>query len=70
MYGILQDILAAVSQQHLLLGHAVDLAQAYRHHALLSLVVDTGIEAQCLRVEIPDGLHHLLARLEIKLIPV
>ena len=68
--SVLQDILTAVCQEHLFLGHAIDLTQAYRDDALLALVVDTGIEAQRLRIEVPDGFLHLLTGLKIKLIPI
>ena len=70
MNGILQDILTAVGQQHLFLRHAVNLTQPYTDHTLLALIVDAGIEAQCLRVEVLDGFHHLVTRLEIKLVSI
>ena len=70
MNGILQDILTAVGQQHLFLRHAVNLTKPNTDYAFFTLIVDAGIEAQCLRVEILDGFHHLVARLEIKLVSI
>ena len=68
--GILQHVFAAIGQQHLILRHTVDLTQADGDDALLALVVDAGVEAQRLGVEILDGLHHFLAGLKIKFVSV
>ena len=70
MDGVLQDVFATIGQQHLLLRHAVDLAQLHGDHTLLTLVVDTGVETERLGVEILDGIHHLLAGLEIELVSI
>ena len=70
MHDVLQDVLATIAQQHLFLGYSVDLAQTHRHDALLSLVVDAGIETQILRVEVSDGIYHLLRRLEVEFVTV
>ena len=68
--GILEYLLATISQQHLLLRHTVDLAQSHRYHTLLALIVDTGVEAQCLWVEVFYSLNNFLRRLKVKLISV
>ncbi len=68
--GILQHILAAVSQQHLLLGNTVYLTYFYTDNTLLALIVNAGIKTQCLGVKILDGLHHFLAGVKIKLVSV
>ena len=68
--GILQHVLTTISQKHLTLIHTIDFTEAYRDNALLALVVDTGVETQCLRIEILDSLHHFLAGLKIKFVSV
>ena len=58
--GILENLLAAVAQEHLFLGNAVDFTQADADDALLSLVVDTGIEAERAGIKVLYGLDDLL----------
>ena len=68
--GILQHVLTAISQQHLLLRYVINLTETYRDNTLLALVVDAGIETQSLWVEILDSLHHFLAGLKVKFVSV
>ena len=68
--GIFQHVFAAIGQQHLVFGHAIDFAEAYGDDALLSLVIDSGVKTQCFRIKILNGLHHFLAGLKIKFVSV
>ena len=68
--GVLQNVLTAIGQQHLLLGHSIQLAQPHADDAFLPLVVDAGVEAQVLGVEVLDGLYYFIAGLEIELVAV
>ena len=70
MNGILQHILATVGQQYLFLGNTVYLTDLDTDDTLLALIVDTGIEAQRLRVKILNSLHHFLAGVKVKLVSV
>ena len=60
MDGVLEHLLAAVTQQNLLLGNAVDFTQFYADYTLLSLVVNACIEAQILWVKVLDSVLHFL----------
>ena len=68
--GVLEHLLAAVTQQNLLLGNAVDFTQFNADNTLLSLVVNACIEAQCTGVEVLYCFDDLLGRLEIKFVSV
>ena len=70
MDSILQHVLTTIGQQHLLLGYAVNLTDAHADNTLLTLVIDTGIEAQILRIEVLNGLYHFLAGLKVKFISI
>ena len=70
VHGILQDILTTVAQQHLLLGHTVDFTHSHGDHALLALIVDTGIKTEIERIETLHGVNHLLTRLKVEFISV
>ena len=68
--GVLEDILTAVCQQHLLFGNTVDLADADGNDALFTLVVDAGIEAQVLRIKVPNGINYFLAWFKVELVSI
>ena len=68
--GVLQHILSAIGQQNLLFGNTVDLADADRDDTLFALIVDAGIEAQILGVEVLHSVKHLLAWLEIEFVSI
>ena len=68
--GVLQNLLAAVGQQHLLLGHAVDFTDAHADDALLALIVDAGVEAKVFRVEVFHCVQYFLTGLKVELVSV
>ena len=70
MDGILQHILSAIGEQNLFLWDSVDLAKTHRDNTFLTLVVDAGVETECLRIETLDSLDHFLAGLKVKLVSV
>ena len=67
---ILENVLATITQQYLRLRHTINLAEANRHDALLALVIDAGIEAEILRVEVFYSINHLLRRFEIEFVAI
>ena len=68
--GVLQDFLATICEQHTLLGNTVDLAETHGDNTLLALVVDTGVEAKILRVEVLHCVKHFLAWLKIEFVSI
>ena len=68
--GILQHLLSAVTQKHLVLGNIVNLTQSYTYDTLLPLVVDAGVETECAWVEVLYRFDDLLGRLEIEFVSV
>ena len=52
MDSILQHILAAIGQQHLLLWNVVDFTQANADDTFLALIVDAGVEAEIFGIKI------------------
>ena len=70
MDGVLEHLLAAVTQQNLLFGDGVDFTQFYADYTLFSLVVNACIEAQCTGVEVLYCFDDLLGRLKIKFVSV
>ena len=68
--GVLEDLLAAVCQEHALLRHTVDLAETDGDDTLLTLVVYTCVEAEILRIKVLYGVKHFLAWLKIEFVSV
>ena len=68
--GIFENVFATIGQKHLLLGHAINFAQAHGYNALLALIVDARIETQRLGVEIADGLDHLFAGFKVEFVSI
>ena len=70
MDGVLQDILATISQEHLLFGHIVNLAELNGDDTLFALIVDTGVEAKRLGIEILYSVDYFLTRIKVKLVSI
>ena len=68
--GVLEDFLAAVCQEHALLGHTVDLAETDGNDTFLTLIVYTCIEAEILRIKVLHGVKHFLAWLKVEFVSV
>ena len=67
---ILKDVLSTITQQYLRLRHSINLAKANRYDTLLALVVDAGIEAEILGVEVFYSINYLLRRFEIEFVAI
>ena len=70
MDGVFQDILATISQEHLLFGHIVNLAELNGDDTLFALIVDTGVEAKRLGIEILYSVDYFLTRIKVKLVSI
>ena len=70
MDSVLQDILTTVCQEHLLFGHIVNLTEFNGDHTLLALIVDAGVEAKRLGVEILNCVDNFLTRIKVKLVSI
>ena len=68
--GILQHVLATIGQQHLLFGNTIDFADTYTDNTLFTLVVDAGVEAKILWIEVLHSVNNLLTWLEIKFVSI
>ena len=68
--GILQHVLAAIGQQDLFLRHIVDFAQTDTNDTLFALIIDTGIEAEVLGIEIFYRINNFLTGFKIKLVSI
>ena len=68
--GVLQHLLATVAQQYLFFGHMIYFAEADADFALLPLVVDAGVEAERVGIEVLYGFDDFLRRLEVEFVSV
>ena len=68
--GVLEHLLTTIAQQYLFFGDAVDFAQSDTDNALLSLIIDAGVEAEGAGVEVLYGFGDFLGRLKVEFVSV